>query len=264
VPRLADVSGRIIILPFLNAPAVRAGRRSSPIDGGNLNRVFPGDPRGSVTQRIAHFVQHELLPIADYVLDIHSGGRSLEFLPFAAAHILQDKAQQERCTLAAKAFGAPYTVILEELDSQGMYDTAAEASGLTFVTTEIGGGGCTTPSTTAIAARGVRNLLAYWKVVRGAPFCNSDTIVLSTPAESSYIISDAEGVLEICVELGSFIKKGQIIAKIYDTHDLGKYSREYMSRVDGILIGRRTLSNTAHGDCIAVIGALGVKSNNEQ
>ena len=52
----ADLRGRLIAVPVCNVPAYRTATRSSPIDGLNLARVFPGDPRGTVTQRIAHVV----------------------------------------------------------------------------------------------------------------------------------------------------------------------------------------------------------------
>ncbi len=50
------VSGRIIFLPAINVPAVLAGRRTSPVDGLNLNRTFPGDPAGTITQQISAYV----------------------------------------------------------------------------------------------------------------------------------------------------------------------------------------------------------------
>ncbi|MGH6962061.1 MAG: N(2)-acetyl-L-2,4-diaminobutanoate deacetylase DoeB, partial [Dongiaceae bacterium] len=137
----AQVTGRVIIVPAMNYPAFRAGTRTSPIDKGNLNRVFPGRPDGTVTEKIADYFQRHLLPLADVVLDIHSGGRTLQFLPFAAAHVLPDKAQQARCVAAMQAFNAPYGMMLLEIDSVGMYDTAAEAQGTVFVSTELGGGG---------------------------------------------------------------------------------------------------------------------------
>ena len=56
----------------------------------NLNRCFPGAPDGTPTQKIADYFQRTLLPMADYVLDYHSGGKTLDFIPFAAAHRLDD------------------------------------------------------------------------------------------------------------------------------------------------------------------------------
>ena len=91
-----DLSGRVIIVPGMNYPAFRAGKRTSPIDGGNMNRVFPGNPAGTLTEKIADYFQRTLLPMADYVVDFHSGGKTLDFLPFCCAHVLEDKAQQAR------------------------------------------------------------------------------------------------------------------------------------------------------------------------
>ena len=85
------VRGRVIIIPMMNYPAFQAAARVSPIDQLNMNRVFPGQPKGSVTQLIADYITATLLPMCDYVLDIHSGGKTLEFLPFAAYHELEDK-----------------------------------------------------------------------------------------------------------------------------------------------------------------------------
>jgi N-alpha-acetyl-L-2,4-diaminobutyrate deacetylase len=91
-----EIQGRVIIVPAMNFPAFGAATRTSPIDKGNMNRVFPGRPDGTVTEKIADYFQRRLLPLADTVLDIHSGGKTLEFLPFAAAHVLPDKDQQAR------------------------------------------------------------------------------------------------------------------------------------------------------------------------
>src|ERR1700759_1069709 len=120
-----EVSGRVIIVPFMNYPAFKAASRTSPVDAGNLNRSFPGKPDGSVTEKIADYFQRHLLPLADYVLDIHAGGRTLDFLPFAAIHVLNDATQQSRCEAAMRAFGAPYSMRMLELDSVGLYDSAA-------------------------------------------------------------------------------------------------------------------------------------------
>ena len=77
----ADLRGRIIILTMSNPPAAEAGLRTSPIDDGNLNRAFPGDPRGGPTDMLAHYIEHVLMPRADNMVDLHSGGTSLFYPP---------------------------------------------------------------------------------------------------------------------------------------------------------------------------------------
>ena len=113
-----------------------------------MNRSFPGNPEGSITEKIADYFQRTLLPLAEWVLDLHSGGKTLDFLPFCAAHRLEDKQQEQRCAEAMRAFNAPYSMMLLEIDSVGIYDTAAEAMGKVFITTELGGKGTATRSWT--------------------------------------------------------------------------------------------------------------------
>ena len=82
----AAIQGRVIVLPAANFPAAMAGTRVSPIDEGNLNRAFPGNPDGTVTQQIAYYIDSVLFPKADLFHDLHSGGSSLQYVPFASMH----------------------------------------------------------------------------------------------------------------------------------------------------------------------------------
>jgi N-alpha-acetyl-L-2,4-diaminobutyrate deacetylase len=150
-------------------PAFRAGTRTSPIDSGNLNRSFPGRPDGTPTQKIADYFTRHLLPLADVVLDFHSGGRTLKFLPYAAAHALSDKTQEAHCFAAVAAFAAPWSMCTREIDAVGMYDTTAEAMGKVFVTTELGGGGTARPHTIGIAARGTGVSATYCNIAAFLP-----------------------------------------------------------------------------------------------
>ena len=91
-----QVRGRIIILPAANLPAAMAGTRVSPIDQGNLNRAFPGDPQGTPTWAIAHYIDSVLYPLADFHHDLHSGGSSLKYVPFCSMRNSGDPALDAR------------------------------------------------------------------------------------------------------------------------------------------------------------------------
>ena len=71
---LAQLRGRLITVPVCNVPAYRTATRSSPIDGLNLARVFPGDAHGTVTQRIAHMLTEQMIAPASLLIDLHSAG----------------------------------------------------------------------------------------------------------------------------------------------------------------------------------------------
>jgi len=247
-----DLNGRVIIIPVMNSPAFHAARRTSPIDGVNLNRAFPGDALGTVTQKIADYFQRTLLPMADFVLDFHSGGKTLDFVPFCASHVLADKANQERCGAAMRAFNAPYSVTLLEVDNVGMYDTAAEEMGKVFISTELGGGGTARAETVAVAKKGVSNFLKHAGILDGA-LEESETINLDMPDARCFVESQSIGLLEFCVELGDRVCSGQCLARIHDVHHTGSKPVEYHSQIDGVFIGRHFPGLIAMGDIIAVV-----------
>ena len=250
-----QVQGRVIIVPFMNYPAFKAGRRTSPIDGGNMNRSFPGRPDGTVTEKIADYFERVLLPKADYVLDFHSGGRTLDFLPFAAAHVLEDKAQQARCVAAMKAFAAPYSMMLLEIDNAGLYDTAAEAQGKVFISTELGGGGTATAASIKIAERGLDNFLKHAGVIEGEP-AEQPSIMLDMPDHDCFIFAEDEGVLEILKDLGDNVSRGDVIARVHNVRKTGSRPSTYQARRSGLLVGRHHPGLIRAGDCLSVIADI--------
>jgi len=248
----ATLAGTVVVVPALNLPAFRAGTRTSPIDRGNLNRSFPGSPTGSVTAKIADYVTRHLLPRADIVLDIHSGGRTLDFLPFAAAHLLPDKAQEARARAAVEAFAAPYSMQMLEIDAVGMLDTTAETSGKTFVTTELGGGGTARAATVAIARRGVRNLLAHAGILKAEPE-PAPTRWLDMPSGDCFAFAEDAGLLEPLVDLGAPVAAGQPLAHIHPATRTGLAPVELRARLAGLLAARHFPGLVQPGDCAAVV-----------
>ncbi|WP_370400822.1 N(2)-acetyl-L-2,4-diaminobutanoate deacetylase DoeB [Sulfitobacter sp. JB4-11] len=248
-----DINGRMIIVPSFNYPAFRAGSRTSPIDKGNLNRSFPGRPDGTPTEKIADYFQRVLLPLADVVLDFHSGGKTLDFVPFAAAHVLPDKAHQAACVAAMEAFNAPYSVMLREIDSVGMYDTAAEDMGKTFVSTELGGGGTATAKSIGTARKGVRNVLIHAGVLKGE-MQTGPTITIDMPDDNCFIFAEHDGLFEPMIDLGDEVSEGEVVARVWPVDRTGVPPLEYRANISGILISRHFPGLIKSGDCVAVIG----------
>ena len=246
------IEGRVIVVPALNYPAFRAGTRTSPIDRGNLNRAFPGDPRGQTTARIADYVTRCLLPLADLVLDIHSGGRTLDFLPYAAVHELGDPVLQTRAVAAVAAFGAPWSMVMREIDTLGMLDTMVETQGKLFVTTELGGVGMARVETVAIAKRGVRDLLRHASILR-EPVETRPTRWLSMDDERCFHIVEEEGLVEPCVALGETVRAGDCLARIHPIGRTGEAMREQRAAMDGLLAARHVPGLIKAGDCLAVV-----------
>ncbi|PXX99992.1 N(2)-acetyl-L-2,4-diaminobutanoate deacetylase DoeB [Halomonas sp. LBP4] len=255
--RAEDVTGRVIIVPCMNQPAVMAGKRTSGLDGGNLNRSFPGDPDGTVTEKIADYFTRVMVPMSDVVLDLHSGGRTLDIIPFAASHVLEDAEQQRQALEGAKAFGAPYAVMMFELDAAALFDTAVESQGKVFVATELGGGGTSTPQSLAITERGVRNFLIHFGLMAGeVEMPDAPQVYLDMPDASCYVQSEHSGLLELTLALGEAVEAGQVIARVFDLTRSGTPPVEYRASRSGVLAARRFPAQVNMGDTIAVIAEV--------
>ena len=156
-----DISGRVIILPMLNFPAAKVGLRTSPIDDLNLNRVYPGDPEGSPTLVIAHYVESVLMPMADYGLDLHSGGSSLHYVPSAVGALETDTKRLQELQRLMKVFGAPYSFFFPGGHASGTSGNhAARRQNLLMFGTEMGGSGTITAECLKICEEGTRRFLA--------------------------------------------------------------------------------------------------------
>lgn len=258
--KLEQVSGRIIILPAVNMPAHMTSTRLSPLDNIDMNRCFPGDAKGSVTQIIAHYINSILIPMADFVVDFHSGGKSLDFVPCAVMHRLTDKKLEKKTLRLLRRFGSPYGLYLNEGDPDGLLDSAVESRGKIFISTELRGGATVNASAVAIADNGVCNLLQEFGVARVKPsrytkYRSQQTqILLHTDNESCFVASDEDGLFEPLIDLGGKVKEGQPIAQLHHTTTPGRKPKLLKSAHDGVVICRRVPGRAEAGDCLLVIG----------
>ena len=244
------VQGRVIIIPRLNLPAAAVGRRTSPIDGGNLNRLFPGDPEGTPTGQIAHFVDSVLLPLTQVSIDIHSGGSSLEYLPCAYARVPQDAGMRARQHQALLAFGAPMTILVDKPQSTRTLSAAALAHGHLHFATEIGGGASTRPETQAVADRGVRRLLAHVGVMAEAAPVFTTTRWMRVTGPSHYVYAPVRGLFEPSFTLGDVVKQGDPAGRIHFPEEPERAPRELVFEDSGVAVCRRVPSLVAPGDCL--------------
>jgi N-alpha-acetyl-L-2,4-diaminobutyrate deacetylase len=256
----AEVRGRVIVVPALNLPAVRRGTRLSPIDGRNMNRVFPGRRDGTVTEMIADYVTRHVLPMADVVVDIHSGGKTLDFVPSAVMHRLADADLMARTKAALMAFGAPLGLVLRELDDEGMLDTVVEEMGKIFLSSELGGGGTATAGSVAIAETGVGNLLRHFGLIDGEIVRREDrgeppTRLMHTPAGDCFTVAEDAGILEILVDLGGMVRAGDPIGRVHFFESVHRPPRLYRAARDGMLICRHAPGLIQPGDCLALLAA---------
>jgi predicted deacylase len=252
------VRGRIILIPALNLPAARSATRLSPLDGMNMNRAFPGEPEGPVSGQIAHFLTTVLFPLCDVVIDIHSGGRSMEFVPCAHMHLVPDREQRARMFAAMLAWNTEFAFIYADIAGTGLLPVEAENQGKLVVTTELGGGEGIPASVHRIAQGGLRNVLIHVGLLKGraqtrASLGKPPTILTQALNREDYILAPESGIFEVCIDLGAKVKRGQTVGYIHHLERPDRAPEEIIAQSAGYLITMRAPCLTQQGDCVAVI-----------
>jgi N-alpha-acetyl-L-2,4-diaminobutyrate deacetylase len=253
-----EVTGRLIIAPALNMPAAKAATRLSPLDGMNLNRAFPGLPEGAVTSQIAHYLSTVLFPAADVVIDIHSGGRSMEFVPCSHMHLVADREQRRRMLAAMLAWNTDFSFLYADIAGTGLLPVEAENQGKVVVTTELGGGEAIPARVHRITQRGLRNVLVHSRVLVGTAETRASlglppTILTQALDRDDYLLAPESGILEMAVDLGARVTRGDTIGWIHHLERPDRAPERIAAATDGYLITMRAPCLTTQGDCVAVI-----------
>ena len=162
-----EMTGRVILIPQLSESACIANTRTSPLDGINMNRAFPGSPRGTISSRIAHFVETRIFPQGRVVLDIHSGGREGAFPLCTSFHPIADPAQRSEIAQVAQLFDTPFVFIYASTMASGLLTDEAEAEGKITVGGEFGGGETVSRFGVRHAHEGIRNVLRHYGLLEG-------------------------------------------------------------------------------------------------
>src|SRR5436190_2269805 len=238
----SEIRGRVIILPAANLPAALDSARVSPIDQGNLNRSFPGDPDAGPTLQIAHYIDSVLFPKATLFHDFHSGGTSLDYMPFASIHEGEDPAVNAKSLAALKAFGAPLSVIWKSHRDPRYSPLAAMRHGIPALGGEFGGAGRVARSGVEMVSRGARRLLAHLGIVEAARKpAPPATRLVSIPSRDYFVYAPAPGLFEPAVELGDTVTPGQLCGEVHFIDDPSRAPAPCVFKAEGFVICKRHL-----------------------
>jgi len=246
-----DIKGRLVILPSANFPAAMAGQRTSPIDDGNLNRTFPGNADGTITEQIAHFIEHVLLPTFDYSFDFHSGGSSLTYVPSALAARQGDRERMQKVVGMLKAFGAPVSYLAAIPQGGGRtFTSASYRQGVISMGTELGGGGLVTPHSLKVAQDGMRRVLAHIGLLQGPVPAPTPTRLTEIGGDDYYVYAPDGGLFEPLVELGDEVTAGQPAARIHFHHTPWREPETVPFKRAGLVLCKRVPARCERGDCL--------------
>ncbi|MER9883817.1 succinylglutamate desuccinylase/aspartoacylase family protein [Mesorhizobium sp. M0118] len=239
----SQTCGRVIIAPEINPLAVKAFTRSTPVDGKNLNRVFPGRADGSVSERIADAISRVLLPTADTVFDLHSGSSIWDLPPSVIMHPVVDADLMAEMVRVAEAFKLPVTLVWEHPDTAGMFDIVAQNQGKVLICTEFGGG-IVSASALAIYEAGVRNALIALGLVEGKAehpiFRQRQSSQTLETRLSDELKSPARGIFEPRCSMLDEVKQGGLIGVLHSMESLTAQPVEICVPTASIVYGIRS------------------------
>ena len=235
-----EMCGRVILIPQLNESSCVANSRESPLDGVNMNRAFPGDPCGTISYRVSHFVKTRIFPQVQVVLDIHSGGNEGVFPICTSFHPIPDSVQRAETFKVAKLFDTPFILVYSKQMGSGLLTDEAEAEGKITVGGEFGFAESVSPKGTLHAYEGIKNVLREYglfpgKVVKIDPARSSPPHLIQAPDLEDYIPCPMNGIWEPTVEVGAEVQEGDLLGRIHDFSDHSSAAREIHAHRSGII-----------------------------
>jgi predicted deacylase len=254
----ASIQGRVIMVPALNIPAVMNDTRLSPVDNRDMNRCFPGNPKGTFSEMLAHFVDAVLLPLVDVSVDLHTAGHSGDSALSTNMHYVADADLRERTMAAAAAFGAPYNVVFWGVDEGATLTSSVERRGILSLGTELGGWGRVNVEGVRIADRALTNILKHFGLLEGAPDTRQrdgspGTRHMMVRDSAGYSFAPAGGLFEPRNVVGDICRAGELAGYLHFVEDIDRAPLEVRYRRDGVLWMSAGPGRVQRGDAVAVL-----------
>src|SRR5688572_10213302 len=210
--------GTLILVHIANPPSFY-GRTvyTSPADGKNLNRVYPGRSDGTLSERIAHAITTEVIAKADFLVDLHAGDANEALRPYVYMPVTGDARLDAATRGMALAFGLDHIVIdtgrIPSPEATKFVDQTALARGIPAITTETGQLGQNDEHSIALAEHGIQNLMRHLGMLEGTSDPNTSVVWLN---DYEVITSPVTGVFRAAVRDGYAVAEGGLLGELYD------------------------------------------------
>jgi uncharacterized protein len=247
----ATISGTIRAVPVANPIAFAHGSRTTPIDGLNLARVFPGDAQGSVTSRIAHVISTHVIAGSDLLIDLHSAGTGLE-MPLFCGYRAVNSATVTTSAEAARAFGCPL-VWAHDQAAPGRSLSVADDLNIPALYVESRGGGQVRHDDLEAYVAGVMRVMGWMGIIedyRPAPI-QQERIPGGHGNVDSGLVAPADGLLVTLVSAGDRVSAGTPLMHIYGQD--GPLHNVIHAPNDGIVMLVRRTIKVREGETICLL-----------
>lgn len=239
-------AGSVIAIPLLNLYGFINFSRDVP-DGKDVNRAFPGSATGSLASRVAHCLSREILPLVDFGIDFHTGGRGTYNYPQ-----LRYSPDDAKSREIAKIFGAP-VMVASNPPAKSLRKTAAK-SNLPILTYEGGENQRYDGLSLQVGVAGIKRLLSHFGL-NGTAEKELQSVEIKDIEKSTWLRASRAGLFRWYKPSGHRVRKGEPLGVICDPRGILPDKR-VLSNKDGFIIGHANAAVISQGDAIFNIGEL--------
>jgi uncharacterized protein len=252
----ADVSGTVILVPLVNVPSFeRITPHLNPTDDKNMNRFYPGDPKGTQTQRASYVITREIIEKADHVIDFHGGDLDENLTPYSYWSVTGNQKQDEASRAMVLAFGLPTIIIStdrpKDPNASRFLENTATTRGKPSFTAEAGRSGPVDRSDVDVLVRGVLNVMGHLKMTKRAVTAVKNPVWIEKLVN---LTAERDGMFHPAVDRAAEVAAGAKIGTITDY--VNRPQQEITAPEAGVVLFVRALPSLKKGDTLVSIGVV--------
>ena len=212
-----EMAGSLILVHMANPTTFYGRRVYYSSDGKNLNRMYPGNPNGTLSERIAHAITTQVIDIATHVVDMHCGDGNESLRPYSYWMPIGDARVDGPAREMALAFGLDHIVIDRSRPTdpkKTLYtSTTAMVRGKPAITTESGGMGLTDEASVSAHVAGALSVMNHLGMM------NAPSVRVSHPVwyeKTEVLRAPVTGVWRPVVDQMHTVAKDALLGRILD------------------------------------------------
>lgn len=241
-----NLKGTLIIVPVVNTEGFNARAAfNNPIDYVNQNRVFPGDPEGTMSRRVANALFKNFVSKADALIDSHGGDLTEDIYKYVIIGKTEEKNLSQKMLDMASCYDSLYTSVSE---IKGSTNQALDLYGIPCITPESGTPYPVREEEVAFHHDGIVNVMKYFGMLEGDPEMKKD---IPVNPEQKKLFASRGGLWLQKVVAGEQVKKGQVLGEVVDL--FGDTLQTVKSPFDGVANNSRTSNVANSGDTLIYV-----------
>ncbi len=252
-----QLKGTLIIIPIANTASFYTRTPYiNPLDQKNLNRAFPGNVEGTITEQVAHFITTYIISVSDVFLDIHGGDACEDLIPFVCYY--NNTKNPDQTALAKKLsensgfeFVVSYPYTISDTEPAKFAFKQAVQDGKTALSIEAGKLGNVQEENVDLIKKGVYNMLATLDMYANGSGPHPNIIYRN---DQTYIDARVQGIFYSEYKAGDTVKKDDIVG--FTTDEFGNILEEYIAPKDGIILYKLATPPINVDDTVMCISSL--------